>query len=247
MLRLIATVAAALLLAGPAAAAGFCRTVTFDQAPFTVCEVDMGSADVRLFHSDPRGQLYGQFSAIDAALRRQGLRLALAMNAGMYHPDRAPVGLYIEEGEERRGIITSPGPGNFGMLPNGVLCIGKGRARIIESRTFAKNRPACRFATQSGPMLLIGGKLHPRFLPDSTSLYIRNGVGTSADGRRLVLAISDAPVNFHTFARFFRDVADVPDALFLDGNISRLWAPELGRADFGLPMGPVLGVVVPDG
>jgi uncharacterized protein YigE (DUF2233 family) len=31
-------------------------------------------------------------------------------------------------------------------------------------------------------MLVIGGKLHPKLLPDSDSLYVRNGVGVSEDG-----------------------------------------------------------------
>ena len=35
-----------------------------------------------------------------------------------------------------------------------------------------------RLATQSGPMLVIDGKLHPRFEENGASRYIRNGVGT---------------------------------------------------------------------
>jgi uncharacterized protein YigE (DUF2233 family) len=70
-------------------------------------------------------------------------------------------------------------------------------------------------------------------------------VGVSADGRTAYLAISDRPVTFHTFARLFRDGLATPEALYLDGSISRLFAPDLGRADFGRPMGPILGLVAP--
>ncbi|MBU2360127.1 MAG: phosphodiester glycosidase family protein, partial [Alphaproteobacteria bacterium] len=74
--------------------------------------------------------------------------------------------------------------------------------------------------------------------------HIRNGVGTSADGRTAIFAISNDPVNFHTFARFFRDVLKTPNALFFDGSISRLYAPTLNRADFGFAaLGPMVGVV----
>jgi uncharacterized protein YigE (DUF2233 family) len=174
-----------------------------------------------------------------------GEHLAFAMNAGMYHADRAPVGLFVENGQERHGIVTSAGPGNFGMLPNGVFCVGEAFA-VIESHRYAETPPACRFATQSGPMLVIEGALHPRFLPDSDSLNIRNGVGVAPDGQTAYFAISNVPVTFHQFARLFRDALGTPDALFLDGSISRLIAPDLGRADLGVPMGPIIGVVTHD-
>jgi uncharacterized protein YigE (DUF2233 family) len=94
-------------------------------------------------------------------------------------------------------------------------------------------------------MLVIDGALHPRFLADSDSVFIRNGVGVSADGSEAWFVISDAPVTFHHFARFFRDALSVPEALYLDGSISRLYAPGLGRADWGLPLGPIVGLVAP--
>ena len=96
-------------------------------------------------------------------------------------------------------------------------------------------------------MLVIKGELHPKLLPESDSTYVRNGVGVSADGTRAVFAISNDAVNFHSFARFFRDGLGLPDALYFDGNISRLYAPSLGRHDGGFPMGPIVGTVVSRG
>ncbi|MBT8408800.1 MAG: phosphodiester glycosidase family protein, partial [Alphaproteobacteria bacterium] len=110
------------------------------------------------------------------------------------------------------------------------------------ARQFAASDPDCRYATQSGPMLVIDGRLHPRFLPRSDSRFVRNGVGVTENGS-LIAAISNRPVNFHRFARFFRDVLKTPNALFLDGKVSRLYAPGLDRHDLGFPMGPMLGVV----
>jgi uncharacterized protein YigE (DUF2233 family) len=240
MLRL----AALLALAPLTAAAATCQDTSFEGASYTLCEVAAGE-DLRLFHSGPDGPL-GSFNAVDDALGAEGKTLAFAMNAGMYHRDLAPVGLYIENGEEQSAIVTSDGPGNFGLLPNGVFCIGEG-FRVIESRSFDADRPACRFATQSGPMLLLGGELHPSLVRDSDSLYIRNGVGVSADGTRAVFAISNDAVNFHSFARLFRDALGLTDALYFDGNISRLYAPSLNRSDLGFPMGPIVGAVVPKG
>ena len=117
------------------------------------------------------------------------------------------------------------------------------RFAVIETLTFDMQKPTCRFASQSGPMLVIGGELHPRFLVESDSLYIRNGVGVSADGKTAYFAISNAAVNFYVFARLFRDGLGAPNALFFDGHISRLYAPQLGRSDIGFPIGPMVGVV----
>lgn len=228
----------------PAAAGAHCENTTFDGVPFTLCTVEAG-ADLRLFLNDPEGVPLSSFARIDALLAERGERLVFAMNAGMYHPDRRPVGLYVEDGDQQRGIVTRAGPGNFGMLPNGVFCILDDGFQVIESRAFASAPLPCRHGTQSGPMLVIDGELHPRFLEDSTSAFLRNGVGVSADGRRAVLAISNRPVTFHHFARLFRDALEMPQALYFDGNVSRLHAPGLGRSDWGRPMGPVVGLVAP--
>jgi uncharacterized protein YigE (DUF2233 family) len=234
-------------LAGGAAVAAdadpACRAMEHDGSAYTVCSFRADADDIRLWHSDATGALYGSFNAIDRSLRQEGLRLTFATNGGMYHDDRAPVGHYVENGVERVPLIEGDGPGNFGLLPNGVFCWGDGRAAVIETTDYAARRPACRFATQSGPMLVIDGALHPRFLPASDSVHIRNGVGVAADGVTVHFAISDERVNFHAFGRLFRDGLSVPNALYLDGKVSRLYAPAIGRADVGWPLGPIVGVV----
>ncbi|WP_375687480.1 phosphodiester glycosidase family protein [Pseudooceanicola sp. LIPI14-2-Ac024] len=223
-----------------------CSEQSYKGNTYVLCEVDATAEDLRLFLNDASGTAFGHFDAVDAALAETGERLAFAMNAGMYHEDRAPVGHYVENGDEVMRVVPNPGPGNFGMVPNGVFCIRQGRADVVETLKFQKTLEGqCRFATQSGPMLVIDGELHPRFLKDSTWRYLRNGVGTSADGKRVVFVISRNAVTFHEFGSFFRDALGLPQALYFDGNISRLYAPALGRADGGRRMGPVVGVVVP--
>jgi uncharacterized protein YigE (DUF2233 family) len=229
------------LSAAPAASA--CEQVVFDGAAFTTCRIDLTETETRLFLRDAEGAIYGSFGRVEAALP-PGKRIGVAMNAGMFHEDRSPVGHYVENGVEEMRLITSDGPGNFGLLPNGVLCLMEGRAEIVESRAYADAPPDCRDATQSGPMLVIDGALHPQFIPNGSSRNIRNGVGVDETGQILHLAISDEPVNFHHFARFFRDHLDLGQALYFDGRVSRLYAPELGRADIGLPIGPIIGTVV---
>lgn len=225
-------------LAGPAAAVT-CRDIRFEDIPYTICETAPQQERLRLFLNDAQGRPFGDFAAVEA---ERG-PLAFAMNAGMYHADRRPVGLYVEDGVERMRLVPGPGPGNFGMVPNGVLCVAAEGAFVIESEVFAAGSHSCDAATQSGPMLLIDGAIHPRFLPDSDSRNIRNGVGTSPDGGRAVFAISRRPVTFWEFARLFRDGLGLPDALYFDGRVSRLHAPGLGRSDHGMRMGPIIGIL----
>lgn len=239
----IAALVAVLIAPVPVAAADTCRTADFEGTDYAVCEVQAGE-DLRLFLNDAAGSPLGTFERLRETLA-PGERLVFAMNAGMYHPDRSPVGLYVEAGRRIGQLVRRATGGNFGLRPNGVFCVGGDRFAVIETEAYATSPPECRYASQSGPMLVLSFRLHPRFLPDSPSRHIRNGVGVSADGRTAWFAISDAPVTFHEFARFFRDGLGARDALYFDGSISRLFAPELGREDIGLPMGPMVGLVAP--
>ena len=233
-----------LVAALTANAAPQCHTDQFEGTRYTACTIDPARDTIRLYHKTPDGDLIGNFNALSDLVEGDNGELTFAMNAGMYHPDRRPVGLYIEDGVETARLQLREGPGNFGLLPNGVFCLRGPKASVKESRTFDAAGTQCDFATQSGPLMVEDGNLHPRFIPGSTSEFVRNGVGVTADGA-VVVAISDEPVNFHRFARLFRDVLGTPDALYLDGKVSRIYAPALGRNGIGLPMGPILGVVTP--
>ncbi|MFC3571333.1 phosphodiester glycosidase family protein [Paracoccus simplex] len=226
------------------AMAGICEKRDFDGQGYVICTLEAGQEPgLRLWLNGPDGRVLGDFTAVRNTLA-EGEILGFAMNAGMYHPDFTPVGLYVSDGVSQHELVTAGGGGNFGMLPNGVFCTGGARPyQVIESRAFARATPECRIATQSGPMLVIDGALHPRFLVDSDSRYVRNGVGVSADGQTAWFAISDRAVTFHEFGRLFRDGLGARDALYFDGSISRLYAPSLGRADFGRRLGPIIGYV----
>ncbi len=279
-LAALALLAAAL----PVGAQAACRTETAGGARLVVCDFHPAADDLRLFLNDAAGRPYGEFDLVKAALEAKGETLRFAMNAGMYHKNRTPVGLYVENGAELKKISTKDGPGNFHLLPNGVFWIDEsGAAGVTETGAFALAfpSPACgsavtneagsppggapvsgarsspaprplkrekaegclRYATQSGPMLVVDGAIHPKFLPEATSRKRRNGVGVRDDGA-VVFAISDSAVTFHEFATFFRDTLKTPNALYLDGTISRLYAPDIARDEPGLPMGPIIGVVV---
>ena len=164
----------------PAVAA--CAPKAFDGASFTVCAFDPRRDDLRLFWKGADGKPYGSLAALADALKSKGERLAFAMNAGMFAEDQSPVGLYVENRVKLHDADTRGGATNFHMKPNGVFWIGDGAAGVTETDRYLANPPAARFATQSGPMLIIDGKIHPKILPTGTSAKIRNGVGACAGG-----------------------------------------------------------------
>lgn len=228
---LLATLATAIAEDGP------CRAQVFDGAPFTLCRIDPELHEIVLFSKDENGSPYAQFSRLPSEI--DGAELIFAMNAGMYHADLAPVGLHVEDGEQLKAINTRSGPGNFHMLPNGVFFMQGNRAGVLTTPAFVERGIKPDLATQSGPMLVIDGALHPRFIRESSSLRRRNGVCVEDSGV-ITFAISDRPVNFHHFGRLFRDQVGCRNALYLDGTMSSLHAPALGRSDMIRPMGPII-------
>src|SRR5438067_7804445 len=134
----------------------------------------------------------------------------------MYHRDYRPVGLYIENGKQLVRANTKAGPGNFHMKPNGIFYVTKDAVGILETSAFLRQKPPADFATQSGPMLVIDGRLHPRFARDGGYRKRRSGVGLR-DSNTLLFAISEGEVSFGQFARLFRQKLQCNHALFLDG------------------------------
>ena len=221
-----------------------CERVEYLGNAYTICSAP-SDADIRFFLNRENGKPLSSFEAVEARLSKSGARLIFAINGGMYHDDRRPVGLYVEDGHQHTPLNTAARDGNFGLVPNGVFYIADGRAHVAETNAYAATAPDIIHATQSGPMLVIDGALHPAFNADGTSKKRRNGVGISEDGQTVYFAITEQPVNFHSFASLFRDKLQTPNALFLDGTISRLYYPATSRNDPGLAMGPIIGVTAP--
>lgn len=239
---LLAFGAGAVLLAhaSPAYAAELCRKLRFEGADYVVCEAPLAQYRVRTFLNDASGQPFGGFSRLLASPAGKGV--VMAMNGGMYRDDRSPVGLYVEGGKTVREANARKGAGNFHMMPNGVFYVGDAGAGVLTTAQYLRNKPKAISATQSGPMLVINGKLHPRFSADGPSLKMRNGVGVRDGGKTVVFAISEQPVSFGAFGRLFRDRLRTPDALYLDGTVSSLYAAQLNRRDWLFPMGPIIAV-----
>ncbi len=220
-----------------------CRDLSFEGVPYAVCEIDPQAYSIIIARADAQGTAYGSLEKFDKAMRANGTPVLLAMNAGMYHEGLGPVGLLVEDGRQETPLNTADGEGNFFLKPNGVFFVRPdGSTGVLEAGVYAATHPEVAYATQSGPMLVIDGNIHPRFEPNGTSRYIRNGVGARADGA-VVLAISRVEVSLGSFARLFRDELACPNALFLDGAISTLSNGERILIGGKFPVGPILAVI----
>ena len=196
----IAALASALFAAKAYAGSGEkqpCAPFKFEGHGYTLCEAALNRFDIRIFWKRPDGSPYSYLSALPKADKNGG-RLAFALNGGMFHPDYRPVGLYVEEGQELVRVSKASGPGNFHLKPNGVFYAGEGEAGVLETGAFLKQKPKARFVTQSGPMLVIEGKLHPRIAHASASEKVRDGV--CVRDRVAYFAISEEGVAFDTLA-----------------------------------------------
>jgi uncharacterized protein YigE (DUF2233 family) len=219
-----------------------CVDVEFEGIHHVVCTVSLGDDVVALHREGKDGKPFGSVARFDAAMAAEGKPVLLAMNAGMYHPDLSPVGHYVEEGKELSPLNEGSGKGNFFMKPNGVFLIGRnGEASIVTTEAYATAHPEPLYATQSGPLLVVDGKVNPRFEENGTSRYIRNGIGV-LDPHTVVLAISRSPVSFGSFARLFKDRLDCGNALYFDGQVSVLSNGSQAIVGGKYPAGPILSV-----
>lgn len=221
-----------------------CAPFAYREIEVTACRIDIRRHPLRLFLNDEKGRPLKYFSGVNRLLQSSNERLVFAMNAGMYHKDFTPVGLFVEGGVEQRPLNLDNDEGNFFLKPNGVFLVSDAGARVIESTRYPALEERVHVATQSGPMLVIDGTLHPAFRESSSSRFIRNGVGVLSRNE-VVFAISEQPVTLYEFAVLFRNGLGCKDALFLDASVSSLYSETLQRRDVRASLGPIIGVVAP--
>lgn len=217
-----------------------CRSIIFEDTPLTHCLATPARHRVSMDLGPSGGAPYRSLTAFSNATSASGI--AFAMNAGMYDDEGKPIGYFVEDGDRLQALSTIDGDGNFHMKPNGVF-FGSGETwEVRTTEDFLANvRERPQFGTQSGPMLVIDGKLHPEISHDGESRLIRNAVGVDEKGRAHFV-ISNATISFGKLARFYRDELNVRNALYLDGNVSGLWNPATDRLDTGAPIGPIVVV-----
>jgi prepilin-type processing-associated H-X9-DG protein len=242
-LRLLASLLLAIAAASTALAQeNLCGQQEHDGIRYAVCRVDLREVKLEVFNLNSAGQPYGSFLALAEGLKTEGRELLFAMNAGMFGEDLKPIGLYVEDGVQAKRLNRRDGYGNFHLKPNGVFFVDEGRLGVMNTDDYAKSGLKPEFATQSGPMLVIDGEIHPKFSDTGQSAKIRNGVG-QIDEHTAVFVMSEDAVNFYSFAAFFKNALGSRNALFFDGSVSSLYSPELGRTANYVPLGPMVGAL----
>ncbi|WP_299271948.1 phosphodiester glycosidase family protein [uncultured Psychroserpens sp.] len=198
---------------------------TIDDPRFISHVVDLKTQTLKLYWKDSTNTNYGSIEKLKKHLKTNSKTLRFAMNGGMYLKDSSPQGLYIEKGIVKTAIdTTKEAYGNFYLQPNGIFCITKDNKGVVVETSAFKSTSNIRYATQSGPMLVINGALHSKFVKGSNNLHIRNGVGILPNGN-LLFAMSKDLINLYDFADFFKSVG-CKNALYLDGFVSRTYLPE---------------------
>lgn len=197
---------------------------------------------IEMYWRDDTNHIFASIGALKKYLEENNRELLFATNGGMYHREHDPVGLYIEKGIEFKKLDTTSDRGNFYKKPNGVFYVGLKTCGVIETNKFNTVKDSIIYATQSGPMLVIENQLHPSMDSLSRNRYIRSGVGINSKGE-VVFAISDIDVTFYCFAKYFRDVLDCKNALYLDGDISKMYIEGTNRQDLEGNLGPLIAIM----
>lgn len=204
------------------------------------CIIDPQKQDFQLYWKDDSGHIMGNIRHLIDYLERRHKKLVFAMNGGMFRSDSSPVGLFIQQQITIIPLDTAGGSGNFYLKPNGVLYITRENKAVICPTSDFVNDGQIKFATQSGPMLLINGAFHPAFRQGSENVNVRNGVGL-LPGNKLVFAMSKEPINFYDFASWFKTMG-CQNALYLDGFVSRTYLPEKKWVQTDGNFGVLIGV-----
>lgn len=184
--------------------------------------VNPKTQNIQLFWKDDKGKILNSFKSLNQFVKSKKQTLIFACNGGMYHPDYGPVGLFIQNGKVLKSLNTSNGKYNFTWKPNGVFYLTNNNTAVVCQSDEFKNDGKIKYATQSGPMLVINGKIHVGF-DKSNVKCVRNGVGILPDGK-VLFAMSKADVTFYDFAKYFLDLG-CKNALYFDGAISKTYLP----------------------
>lgn len=225
----------------------YLKRVTFLGKNYIVCEVATKDINFHLLNEIDERRIH-DFNSINAEAKEEKAELIFAMNAGMFDQRGKPIGLFISEGKVSHDVNLKKGnSGNFYALPpNGIFALdAKDKLVVLPTANFIqtyKKPEDLKLATQSGPMMVIGGKFNKAFNEGSPNLNIRNGVGVNEKGNA-VFIISEDKVNFYEFSQLFLDKMGCKNALYLDGVVSQWFAPGVHeKSNSQYDIGPIIAL-----
>jgi uncharacterized protein YigE (DUF2233 family) len=202
--------------------------------------VNSSETNIEFFWKDDNDKVFKSIKKLKNYVEKDDKHLRFAMNGGMYQEDNKPLGLFIQNQKTITPLNNKEAKGNFYLKPNGVFYITNDKKAFISTTQNFKDNGNIKFATQSGPMLLIDGQINPEFKQNSDNLNLRNGVCVLNDSK-IIFAISRKEVNFYDFAQHFKDLG-CQNALYLDGFVSRMYLPEQNIEDLDGDFGVIIGI-----
>lgn len=99
---------------------------------------------VKMYWQKANGEAWGTLQALLADINSQG-QIQMVMNGGIYDESYAPLGLYIENGQQKVALNLASGEGNFFIRPGGVFYVAGDKAAIVPLQAF---KAVKRFSSQ---------------------------------------------------------------------------------------------------
>ncbi|UAY53736.1 phosphodiester glycosidase family protein [Ferruginibacter albus] len=205
--------------------------------------VDAQKQSIQLYWKNDKHVYFKSIQNLKNWLESKHQKLVFAMNGGMYKQDNTPLGLFIQDKKTIAPLNTANAEGNFYLKPNGVFYISTVNVPVICNTDSFRDNGQIKYATQSGPMLVIDGQIHPAFKQGSNNLNIRNGVGILPDNK-IIFAMSKKEICLYDFANYFKALG-CKNALYLDGFVSRTYLPEKKWIQTDGNFGVIVGVTKP--
>jgi len=142
------------------------------------------------------------------------------INASISDSSCKPIGYYVKNSTTIKPLDLGNGNGNFYLKPNGALLFTNNDIVICESSKVT-GYTNVRLGIQSGPLLLENGNVNPQFNANSKNKNYRCGVGiykNSSNEKFLVFCVSNNPVTFFNFSKFFLEKMKCQNALCLESG-----------------------------
>jgi len=192
------------------------------------CQI-FDASSIKMYWKDSKGIPYMTFER----LLKSNKNIVFITGVGKFSGAFSSIGLYIENGQQLHPIKTVQNTKiNLEIQPCGVFHINASGAFIDPLQSKQAYKHAI-WAIQSGPMLLIDGRINAA-LPNRTKV-LRNGVGIKKDGK-VYFACMEA--SMREFAEHFQKQGCL-NALILESDHPDVWYNGNSRNKFNR-FGPMI-------
>ena len=208
------------------------RKIIFNNNNYNVFTISAGRVSSEFIllqntHQTPHNKIVDVFKKIYDSLDFDNS--FFMTNASIVNTNCMPLGLIVYDYETLQPVNNNGGVGNFFLKPNGLLLFKNKEIIVCQTSEYRKHSNI-KNGVQSGPMLITNGIINSNFNQYSKNKNIRSGVGIYTDKtnqNHAVFAISENPVSFYEFSKFFEQKYNTKNALCLESAGSLMTIPNL--------------------